>query len=62
MKNTLLLVFVFGAVVFTSIQAKEEVAKVKASQKLSTDSYNNTADIYNKFTISNILEDKKLRE
>jgi len=37
MKNTLLLAFVFGAVVFTSIQAKEEVAKVKASQQISID-------------------------
>ena len=62
MKNTLLLAFVFGAVVFTSIQAKEEVAKLRASQKVSTDSYNNTADVYNKSTILNILEDKNLRE
>ncbi len=46
MKNTLLFAFVFGAVVFTSIQAKEEVAKVKASQQLSLDSYNSTNNIY----------------
>ena len=46
MKNALLLVFVFGAVVFTSIQAKEEVAKVKASKQISLDSYNTTNNVY----------------
>ncbi len=44
MKNTLLLAFVFGAVIFTSIQAKEEVAKVKASQETSIDSHDDTND------------------
>ncbi len=39
MKNIFLFTFVFGAVVFTSIQAKEEVAKVKASQQMAIDSY-----------------------
>jgi len=46
MKNTLLMIFVFGAVIFTSIQAKEEVAKVKASKQISLDSYNTTNNVY----------------
>ncbi len=37
MKNVFLLAFVFGAVVFTSIQAKEEIAKYEASKRLSKD-------------------------
>ncbi len=41
MKNLFLFAFVFGAVIFTSIQAKVEVAKVKASQQIHIDSYNN---------------------
>ncbi len=48
MKNIFLFTFVFGAVVFTSIQAKEEVAKVKASQQIAIDSHKTTDIIYNK--------------
>ncbi len=48
MKNIFLFAFVFGAVVFTSIQAKEEVAKVKASQQIAIDSHNTTDIIYKK--------------
>ena len=33
MKNVFLLAFVFGAVIFTSIQAKEEIAKYEASKR-----------------------------
>ncbi len=46
MKKAFLLLFVFGAVIFTSIQAKEEVAKFKASQHVSID--NNTTDVNKK--------------
>ena len=41
MKNVFLLVFVFGAVVFTSIQAKEEVAKHEASKRTAMNVYKN---------------------
>ena len=44
MKSILLLIFVLGAVIFTSIQAKEEMAKVKASQEISIDSHDDTND------------------
>jgi len=35
MKDISLFIFVFGAVIFTSIQAKEEVAKHEASKQIS---------------------------
>ena len=43
MKSILLLIFVLGAVIFTSIQAKEEMAKVKASQE-PIDSHDDTSN------------------
>jgi len=62
MKNIFLFTFVFGAVIFTSIQAKEEVAKLQASRQTSLDVYKKTTYDSKPSAIVHLLGDEETRD